>query len=109
MTTKHTQSIEITGDETCRLAEELAELRGESMAKAVDSAVRLAVEQERANKETVRSMFDRGCSSDEVEAAIQRPLTQRDMDHWLYDDDGLPRGQNATRFDLTDIEAALSD
>ena len=91
MTTQHIQSIEITDDETCRFAEELAELRGESMAKAVASVVRLAVEQERANKETVRSMFDRGCSGEEVEAAIQRPLTQRDMDHWLYDDDGLPR------------------
>ena len=100
-------SLTITDEETCRLAEELAELRGESMDKAVDSVVRLAVEQERANLETVRSMFDQGCSAKEIEAAIHRPLTQKDMDHWMYDDDGLPRGQDETRFDLTDIQRAL--
>ena len=84
-------SLTITNEETCRLAQELADLRGESMDKAVDSIVRLAVEQERENKETVRRMFDRGCSAKEVEAAIHRPLTQRDMEHWMYDDHGLPR------------------
>lgn len=99
-------SLTITDEETCRLAEELAELRGESTDKAVDSVVRLAVEQERANRETVRSMLDRGCSATEIEAAIHRPLTQRDMDHWMYDEDGLPSGQDETRFDLTDIPQA---
>ena len=84
-------SLTITDEETCRLAEELAYLRGESMDKAVDSFVRLVVEQERANKETIRSMLDRGCSTKEVEAAIHRSLTQRDLDHWMYDDHGLPR------------------
>ena len=84
-------SLTITDEETCRLAEELADLRGEPTDKAVESIVRLAVEQERATKETVRSMLDRGCSATEVEAAIHRPLTQRDMDHWMYDDEGLPR------------------
>ncbi len=59
------------------------------------------------NQETVRRMFDRGCSAKEVEAAIHRPLTQRDMEHWMDDEFGLPRGQNETRFDLTDIQAAI--
>ena len=52
-------------------------------------------------------MFDRGCSAKEVEAANHRPLTQRDMEHWMYDEVGLPRGQNETRFDLTDIQSAI--
>lgn len=84
-------SLTITNEETCRLAEELAQLRGESMDEAFGALVRQAVEQERANKKTIRRMLDRGCSAKEVEASIHRPLTQRDMDHWMYNDNGLPR------------------
>ena len=82
----------ITDEETCQLAQELADLTGATPDDAIETALRLAVEQERVSQSVIqRMMTDAGCSLAEIESAIKRPLTQKEVDDWMYDEYGLPR------------------
>lgn len=85
-------SLTITNEETCRLAQELAEMTGASPDDAIDTALRLAVEQERVSQSLIRRrMTDAGCSLAEIESAIKRRLTHEEVDEWMYDEYGAPK------------------
>ena len=85
-------SVTITNEETCQRIEELAELMGASTDDAVATALQHALEQERrAQALTRRMLTDGGYSLSEIEAAIGRQLTQKEIDDWMYDEIGLPR------------------
>ncbi len=85
-------SITIKDEETCRLANELAEMTGASPGDAIDTALRFAVEQERASQSLIRRMMtDAGCSLAEIETAIKRRLTHEEVDAWMYDEYGAPK------------------
>ena len=85
-------SLTITHEETCRLLMELGELTGTSPEEALATALRLAVEEERTRQSVVRRMLtDAGKSLAEIEEAIGRRLTQKEVDDWMYDEVGLPR------------------
>ncbi len=81
-------SLTITNEETCRLAEELADMTGASPSVAIDKALRLAVEREQNIKRQV----------DKVMAIVREATTNlqdgpgsQDIDSFLYDEWGLPR------------------
>ncbi len=96
-------SLNITDEETCRLADELAHLTGETTTDAVSAALRTAVEREREVQEKIRRV--KGITS-RISPLMDDELPP-DHGDLLYDEHGLPRGQDETRFDLTDIEPAL--
>ncbi len=83
-------SLTITNEETCRLARELASLTGVSPEKAITAELRSAIEREQAIEAKIREMSRAGSGFEEIEAVIKRPMTQRDIDHWMYDENGLP-------------------
>lgn len=84
--------LTIQNEETCRLLIELGELTGASPEEALATALRLAVEKEQTCQSVVRRMMtDAGKSLAEIEEAIGRRLTQKEVDDWMYDEVGLPR------------------
>ena len=81
-------SLHITNAETCRLAEELAELTSESKTQAVTVALRQRLERERNRRETVAELhaIGRRC------AALAGPGPFAiEVDAFLYDERGLPK------------------
>ena len=80
-------SLHITNAETCRLAEELAELTSESKTQAVTVALRQRLERERNRRETAAELhaIGRRC------AALAGPGPSAiEVDAFLYDERGLP-------------------
>jgi len=84
-------SLNIKNPETHRLAEELAKLTGESMAAAVQTALRERLEH-------LQQKHDRSARLDRMmaiarEAAAHMTEEERNFDYdaWLYDENGLPR------------------
>ena len=94
-------SLNIKNEETCRLAEELAELTGETKTGAITTALRERLERERhgreaeveARLERIRAIAKR---SAELLRSSGRPLAEGEelsITHgdYLYDEDGLPK------------------
>ena len=81
-------SIYIEDEETCQLANELAQLTGETVADAVTVAVRERLERQREIAERVQELHAIG----EHCAKLLRPGPSA-VEHgdFLYDEDGLPR------------------
>ena len=82
-------SLNIKNEETHRRARELARLTGESMASAIDCAIRERLERIRKqrNKEAVVKRLLRIGR----ECAALPVIDSRRPDEMLYDEDGLPK------------------
>lgn len=83
-------SLNIKNEETCRLAEELAELTGETKTGAITVALRERLERERhSQEELARELLEIGRRA----APFFRGsgLTSTNIGDVLYDEDGLPR------------------
>lgn len=83
-------SLNIKNEETHRLAQELAQLTGESMTVAVSEAIRERLERVRANpkKELTERVLQIGR---ECAARLKEPYKSMDIDELLYDENGLPK------------------
>ena len=92
MTTKHTQSIEITDAETCQLVAELVELTGQNQTNAIRNALRSSIERERVASERLRKLQAISLRSADIarESGIAFP-TQQEVDAWLFDENGAPK------------------
>jgi antitoxin VapB len=83
-------ALNIESDETCRLAQELARLTGETMTAAVTQAIRDRLERVRREREQLVERLlaiGRDCA-----AHLKEPLRSGDIDDLLYDEHGLPHG-----------------
>ena len=84
-------SLNIKNPETHRLAEELAALTGESMAAAVQTALRERLEQVLAERQK-GSLSERLLAiGRDCAAHMTEEERTFDYDEWLYDEHGLPR------------------
>ena len=82
-------ALNIKKEETCKLAEELAELTGESMTQAITQALsdRLGrVRQSRAGMAGRLLRIGKDCAG-----RLKEPFRSVDHGQLLYDDKGLPR------------------
>jgi len=90
--------LKIDSDEAYRLAAELAGLRGESIESVVTTALRDALERDRAAREGAETQRREEIEYkelreivDDIHRHLQHPLPSSDHS-WLYDDEtGLPR------------------
>lgn len=83
-------SLNIKNEETHRLAKELARLTGESMAGAVNEALRERLERVRgkSKEETLERLLKIGR---ECAAHLKEPYKSIDHGDLLYDEEGLPK------------------
>ena len=84
-------SLNIKNDETCRLAEELAQLTGETKTGAITHALRERLERERRRcgieaRESALCAIGRRCAS-----RLGAGPSAVEHGDWLYDEHGLPR------------------
>ena len=102
-------SLNIKNEETCRLAGELARLTGETMTGAITVALRERLDRvgrHPANGDS-EARYRRTMEISRESAEFFRGTTGlASIDHgeWLYDENGLPRGDG--NFALTDITPA---
>lgn len=83
-------AMNIKNEETQRLAQELAELTGESMTGAITIALRERLEHVRA--ESGKGLAERLVKiGKECAAHLKEPSLSLDHGEWLYDERGLPR------------------
>ncbi|MCY3646126.1 MAG: type II toxin-antitoxin system VapB family antitoxin [Chloroflexi bacterium] len=83
-------SLNIKNQETCRLAEELAELTGETKTRAITVALRERLERERHEREELtRELLEIGRNA--AQFFRGSGLTSTNIGDFLYDEDGLPR------------------
>ena len=79
-------SLNIKNEETYRLAQELAQLTGESMTAAVTEAVR-----ERLNRVKSKGMAERIMKIAKQSSALLKGRPLPDHGEMLYDEKGLPK------------------
>jgi antitoxin VapB len=79
-------SLNIKNEETYRLAQELAQITGESMTAAVTEAVR-----ERLNRVKSKGMAERLMKIAKESAALLKGKPLPDHAELLYDEKGLPK------------------
>jgi antitoxin VapB len=84
-------SLNIKNAETHRLAEELAELTGESMAAAVQAALRERLERLRCQQDKAGLAERLLAIGRDAAAHMTEEERTFDYDAWLYDERGLPR------------------
>jgi antitoxin VapB len=83
-------SLNIKNEETHRLAQQLAELTGESITTAVTEAVRERLERMRRNDQ--EGMAERILKiGRECAAHMKEPFKSMNPDELLYDEKGLPK------------------
>lgn len=83
-------SLNIKNEDAHRLARQLSELTGESMAQAVTQAIRERLE--RVRKIHGLSLADRLLIIGKDSAVhLKAPFTSIDHGNWLYDKNGLPK------------------
>ena len=87
-------SLNIKNEETCRLAEELAELTGETKTGAITVALRERLERERHERtaeaeDLARELLEIGRHA--AKFFRGSGLTSTNIGDVLYDEDGLPR------------------
>ncbi|MXX31099.1 MAG: hypothetical protein F4Z51_02430 [Chloroflexi bacterium] len=83
--------LTIENEETCQLLSELGELTGASPEEALATAVSLAVEREReiqAKIGRVRAIASKARAL--AEARGTQLMTSKEMNEFLYDEDGQP-------------------
>jgi hypothetical protein len=80
----------ISDEETERLLQELASATGVSSAIAIKEAVRERLARVRQEKQ-VDETVDRVRALLESFGRRPRPMTQAEIDDWMYDENGLPR------------------
>ena len=78
--------LTIDNDEAVRLAQQLAELTGESVSAAVVRALRDSLEHQRAVKQRAAGILEVAA---EIRTHLHEPLPSSDHG-WLYGEDGLP-------------------
>ena len=82
-------SLNIKNPETCRLAQEMAELAGESKTQAITVALRERLERERSSSDTLAAdlhAIGQRC------AALARPgPSATEIGAFLYDERGVPK------------------
>ena len=78
--------LTIDSREAVRLAEELAELTGESVPDAVTRALRDSLEHQRAAMQRAAGILEVAA---EMRSHLREPLPTSDHS-WLYGEDGLP-------------------
>jgi antitoxin VapB len=84
--------LNIKNPEAHRLAQELADLTGESMATAVTKAVRLRIEEIKRQRKTKGSLADEIMRIGREAAALMTEEERTaNYDDELYDENGLPR------------------
>jgi antitoxin VapB len=84
--------LNIKNPEAHRLAQELAELTGESMATAVTKAVRLRIEEIKRQRKIKGSLADEIMRIGREAAALMTEEERTaNYDDDLYDENGLPR------------------
>ena len=81
-------SIYIKDEETCRLADELARLTGETVTDAIAAAIRERLERELEIAERLRRMRE---ISKRVSSKLRPGPSAVEHGDWLYDENGLPR------------------
>ena len=83
-------SLNIKNDETCRLAQQLAMLTGQSMTAAITQALRLRLDNLRRQEKT--SLTERLLSiGKDCAAHLKEPFYSIDHGDLLYDKNGLPK------------------
>lgn len=83
-------SLNIKNAETHRLAQELANLTGESMTVAVDAAIRERLDRVRENSR--QGLAERLMKiAKECSAHLKEPCKSMNIDELLYDENGLPK------------------
>ncbi len=86
--------LNIKDRETHELVTRLAEATGQSRSRAVKDAVRARLaEVEVAREAEIAARIARGRDlAAQMRAKMPKPLpTQKELDDWMYDEDGLPR------------------
>ena len=81
-------SIYIKDEETCRLADELARLTGETVTDAIAAAIRERLEREREIAERLKRMR---AISKRAAKLLREGGPPIDHGEFLYDENGLPR------------------
>ncbi len=79
-------SMNIKNEETHRMAQELADLTGQSMTQAVTEAI-----QEKLNRVKNKGMAERIMRIAKESAALLKGKPLPDIDELLYDENGLPK------------------
>ena len=79
-------SMNIKNEETHRMAQELADLTGQSMTQAVTEAI-----QEKLNRVKNKGMAERIMKIAKESAALLKGKPLPDIDELLYDENGLPK------------------
>ena len=81
-------SIYIKDEETCRLADELAQLTGETVTDAITVALRQRLEREREIAERLKRMR---AISKRIAKHLRPGPSAVEHGDWLYDENGLPK------------------
>ena len=81
-------SIYIKDEETCRLADELARLTGETVTDAIAAAIRERLEREREIAERLKRMR---AISKRIAKHLRPGPSAVEHGDWLYDENGLPK------------------
>ena len=81
-------SIYIKDEETCRLADELAQLTGETVTDAIAAAIRERLEREREIAERLKRMR---AISKRIAKHLRPGPSAVEHGDWLYDENGLPK------------------
>ena len=81
-------SLNITNEETCRLADELAQLTGETVTDAITVALRERLEREREIAERLKRMR---AISKHIAKHLRLGPSAVEHGDFLYDENGLPK------------------
>jgi antitoxin VapB len=82
--------LNIKADEAHRLAQELAEITGETMTAAVTQAIRERLERVRRERQGLAARIL--AIGQDCAAHLDEPFRSGDVDALLYDEHGLPHG-----------------
>ena len=82
-------SLNIKNPEACRLAEEMAELAGESKTQAITVALRERLERERRRRDTLAA--DLHAIGQRCAALVRPGPSAVEIGEFLYDDRGVPK------------------
>jgi len=84
-------SLNIKNEETCRLAEELAEMMGESKTGAITHALRERLERERRRRGVEARANELFAIGQRCASRLAAGPSAIEHGDWLYDEHGLPR------------------
>jgi antitoxin VapB len=86
------KQLNIKSDRLYAKVERLADLTGASMTGAIEAAVDEKLGREERARDVTRRTQEILHLAAELRASLKQPLpSQKDLDDWLYDEQGLPR------------------